>query len=160
MYILSYGPPLEWGGPYDSLAPWLSGLGEAMAPWPPPLATPLDPVPTLSTEVCRRRSDWVLIMPNISNNINFPKYTDSINTPQISPLNNKFYISVIWGGRVREKHPMNIWKFDTSKFLVCFKSTIKKVTPNEMFTRKITHMQINNTDFSIQFISNQTLKFC
>ena len=32
---------LKWGGPNDSLAPWLSGLGVAVAPWHPPLGTPL-----------------------------------------------------------------------------------------------------------------------
>ena len=30
-----------WGGPYDTLAPPFWFLGGAMAPWPPPLATPL-----------------------------------------------------------------------------------------------------------------------
>ena len=30
---------LEWGGPNDNLAPWLSGLGGG--PHPPPLGTPM-----------------------------------------------------------------------------------------------------------------------
>ena len=50
---------------------------------------------------------------------------------------------------VRETHPINfyIWEFHTSKYLVCSKSTKKKVTIIEMFTRKITRMQIKIENF-------------
>ena len=42
-----------------------------------------------------------------------------------------------------KKHPFNfyIWEFHTSKYLLCYKSTIKNVTTIEMLTRKIINKQ-------------------